>query len=352
MKTVKNLSIILALALSAAGAGCAAQSPNGDDDDQGSGSGSDDAPKQLDGAGKYQVQSNFDIATNMPGSVGAATNAIINMTDGPADPTEWILDQIIAKMSSGTLKSALQTAKPFVAGYLNDRLLQIAPDFVTTMRQAGNDFGQMARNFGLNEELEIAGSTGAYTGTVRAVGVHFKVDTVETDFNFADFQMAAVEAPGVAIGLDITGKLDVGEHKLPVSYGKVLRIGLDKMIIPMLDPTATDLNSLLTHLVSCPAVGQAINDALVSQFGFGGGASFWQSACVGGLQFGSAAVYGKITSIDASALEFGLTGIAKGLDTNNDSKMDKIQTGAWTGTLTYGGAPAPLSTATFFGQRM
>jgi hypothetical protein len=32
--------------------------------------------------------------------------------------------------------------------------------------------------------------------------------------------------------------------------------------------------------------------------------------------------------------------------------MDKIQTGAWSGTLAYGGSGSPLSKGVFIGQRM
>jgi hypothetical protein len=356
MKTVKNLSFVLALALGAATAGCAADSPNGGDDTGGGGggdgSGTDDAPRPMDAAGKYQMASTFDLATNAPGKVGEVTNAFINMTDGAADPAEWIIEQIIAKTTNSTLKNILTTAKPFVAGYLNDRLLQIAPDFVDTIIAVGNDFGQMARNFGLNETLDVSGSGMTYTSTVTALGVHFKVDNVDSDIMFADHAIPAVSAANVAVTLDATGKLDIGEHKLPLSYGKVLRLGLDTVIIPSLDPTATNLQTLLANLVNCAAVGQAINDALVSQFGFGGGAGTWQAACVAGLAYGSQAIYTKIDSIDSSALEFGLVGVAKAVDSNKDSKVDTIQTGKWTGTLTYGATPSPLAPATFTGTRM
>jgi len=354
MKTVKNLSFVLALALGAVATGCAADSPDDGDGSGGGGggSGSDDAPRPMDASGKYQMASTFDIATNAPGKVGEVTNTFIAMTDGAADPAEWIIEQIIAKTTNSTLKNILTTAKPFVAGYLNDRLLQIAPDFVVTVLQVGNDFGQMARNFGINETLEVSGSGTMYTSTVTALGVHFKVDNVESDIMFADHSMAAVTAANVALTLDATGKLDVGEHKLPLSYGKVLRLGLDEMIIPSINPSATNLQTLLASLVNCQAVGQAINDALVQQFGFGGGAGTWQTACTAGLAFGSQAVYSKIDSIDSSALEFGLVGVAKAVDSNKDSKVDTIQTGKWTGTLSYGGTPAPLSAATFSGTRM
>jgi hypothetical protein len=356
MNTVKNLSFVLALALGAAAAGCAADSPDdngGGGGGGGSGSGSDDAPRALDASGKYQMASTFDIASNMPGKVGEVTNAFIQMTDGAADPAEWIIEQIIAKTTNSTLKNILTTAKPFVAGYLNDRLLQIAPDFVDSVIQVGNDFGQMAKNFGLNETLEVSGSGTMYTSTVTALGVHFKVDNVESDILFADHMIAPITAASVAVSLDATGKLDIAEHKLPLSYGKVLRVGLDEVIIPGINPSATNLQTLLASLVDCNAVGQAINDALVSQFGFGGGAGTWATACSAGLVVGAQAVYTKIDSIDGSALEFGLTGTAKAVDKNNDSKVDTIQTGKWTGTLSYGtSAPAPLAAATFVGTRM
>lgn len=355
MKTVKTLSFALALAIGSAVTGCAADAPNdmgGGGGGGGDGSGSDDAPKALDASGKYTMRSTFDIATNMPGKVGEVTNAIIDATDSPDDPTHWILDQIIAKMPSGTFKNILQGAEPFVAGYLNDRLLNIAPDFVSTMVQVGKDFGIASKNFGLNEQLEVSGSGQTYSSTVTALGVHFKIDTLETDVNFADHAMSNVSAAGVAVGLDATGKLDIAEHKLPLSYGKVLRLGLDTVIIPALDSNATNLQTLLADLVNCQAVGSAINDALVSQFGFGGGATLWQGACTAGLQYGAQQIYSKMDGIDTSALEFGLVGTAKAVDTNHDSKVDALQTGKWTGTLSYSGTPAPLAAATFTGQRM
>jgi len=352
--TFKSFSFVLALALGATAAGCAADSPDqdGGGGGGGGGSGSDDAPKQLDAAGKYQMTSTFDIAANMPGKVGEVSNAFINMTDGATDPADWILEQVIAKISNSTLKGFLNGARPFVAGYINDRLLQIAPDFVTTIVQVGQDFGQAARNFGLNEQLEVTGAFPNYMSKVSAVGVKFKIDNVEQDILFSQHMVAPVEAANVGLTLDQTGKLDIAEHKLPISFGKVLRIGLDEVIIPAVDPSATNLQTLLASLVDCSQVGQAINDALVDAIGIGGGAGTWTTACNAGLVFGSQAIYSKIDGIDASALEFSLVGVAKAVDTNGDRKVDNIQTGKWTGTLSYSGTPAPLATATFIGAAM
>jgi hypothetical protein len=358
MTSFKNFAFAFTLTAGAVLAGCAADSPStnpGGGSDTGSDTnpgGGDDAPHPLDATGKYAVQSTFDISSNMPGTVGVVVNDFIAATDDPDDPTHWILDQIIAQMPNGTLKSLLSGAEPFVAGYLNDQLLNIAPDFVTTILAVGNDFGDMAKHFGLNETLDLSGGGTSYNGVVTAVGAHFNINGTQMDLSFADYQIANIVANNVACELDATGKLSVGEHKLPVSYGKVLRMGLDAAIIPLVDPAASNLQELLADKIDCAAVGQAINDALVQQFGIGGGAGTWQSACTAGLNFAAQQIYNQINNIDASALEFDLTGTAKAVDTNHDYKADALQTGKWAGMLSYSGTPAPLSTATFTGTRM
>ena len=174
--TLKNFGFVFTLALGAVITGCAADSPanpTGGGSDTGGGGdtgGGDDVPTPLDATGKYHVQSTFDIASNMPGTVGTVVNDFIAATDDADDPTHWILDQIIAQMPNGTLKNLLSGAEPFVAGYLNDQLLDIAPDFVTTIVEVGNDFGDMAKHFGLNETFDITGASveGGYTANVTA----------------------------------------------------------------------------------------------------------------------------------------------------------------------------------------
>jgi hypothetical protein len=333
------------LALGVTAAGCATNAPDGDDDGMGSGSGSgSDTEVPITAEGKYAITSQFDIATNMPGTAGQVLNQIIDATDSPDDPTHWILDQLVAQLPAGSFKNTVQGAIPFVSGYLNDRLLDVAPDFVVTIRDLGNKFGQVARKFGTLETLEI-GANGQATKTVQ--GVHFVVDQIELDYMFKDYAIAEVAVPGVGVTLDQTGKLSIGEHKVPLSYGKVMRIALDEMVIPLINPSAVTLEDVLTDVVNCQAVGQYVYEAV----GIGSPSTF-ETACLGGLKAGSAAIYAQMAKVDTVALEFGLTGIAKAVDKNHDGKPDQLQTGAWAGTLAYGGAGAPLAAATFSGQRM
>ena len=90
--TLKNFGFAFTLALGIAITGCAADSPanpTGGGSDTGGGGdtgGGDDVPTPLDATGKYHVQSTFDIASNMPGTVGTVVNDFIAATDDADDP--------------------------------------------------------------------------------------------------------------------------------------------------------------------------------------------------------------------------------------------------------------------------
>jgi hypothetical protein len=354
MKTFTSFAFAFAIGATAM-MGCAADSPSENPDDPNNPDNPadpDNPQKALDASGKYQMRSTYDLATNAPGKVGEVTNLIIDMTDSPEDPSLWVIERIIDQMPSGTFKSVLQSSKGFIAGYVNDRVLDLAPDFVSTFVQVGHDFGLIAKNFGLNETFEVAKTADGYMATHTAVGAHFKLDNIESDLNFSDYSVANIVVQNVGVSLDQTGKLGIADHKMNVTFGSVLRVGLDGAIIPMIDPTANNLGTLLQHKISCQKVGIAVRDAIASVIGYGGSASTYETACNQGLVAGANVIYSKIADIDSSALELGITGTAKGVDKNGDKSIDQIQTGAWSGNASYAGSPAPLSGATFYGERM
>jgi hypothetical protein len=341
MKTTSLSTILLLAGVTAAG--CAAGAPGDEEENPGgTGSGSETVP--LTPEGKFALKSTFDIATNVPGTAGTVINGFIGATDEPDDPTKWIMEQLVAQLPSGSFKNIVQNAIPFVAGYLNDRLLEVAPDFVDRIVEIGDKFGQVTKNFGTLETLEV---TAAGQATKLVTGVHFNVDQIELMYAFKDYGQMDISVPNLTVALDATGKLTVSEHKLPLAYGKIAKLAIDEVIIPLVDPTAVNLEDVLKGMVNCQAVGTYVYEALGI-----GSASTFQSACTSGLKAGAAAIYTQLGRIDESALDFNLTGVAKGVDKNKDGKMDTIQTGAWAGTLSYAGTPAPLAKGNFAGDRM
>jgi len=306
-----------------------------------------DPPRELDASGSYRIHSKFDIAQNMPGSVGSAVNGLISMTDDPNDPAKWILDQVIAALPDGFFKDILVASEPFVAGELNNQLTQLAPGLVNTLLEVGGLVGDVAKNFGLGETLSISQLDGQYAGTLTVDTFELNIDNVPQNFAFVDYELENIVATSLPVTLDATNKLSIGQHQFPIPYGTVLRIAMDEAIIPAIDPTAHDLGDLLNNAVDCNAVGQGIADAL----GFGN-AGLYAGACTVGLDMAADALYDQIAGIDSSALDFDIAGISKTSDPDMDYDIDLLQEGIWTGTLGYGGEAAALGPATYTGTRI
>jgi len=340
----RNLSLSLMLSLSTGLVGCAADSsgtpPVGEDDVV---PGDPDQPVPLTPAGKFGMQSEFDLSMNLPGTPGTVATYFIEATDDPDDPTKFLVDELIKALPDGSVKDRAQELAPFVTGYLNDRLLEVAPDFVTKIIDVGDGFGQIVKHFGTNEVLEID-AAGKATKTVN--GLHFKIDNVEMDFAFADYGLDDSKVENLQVTLEQSGKLSIADHKVPLKYGQVLRIALDQAVIPLIDPSAQNLGDVLHSAVNCEKVGQFVYDAL--DFG---SPSTYENACDAGLTFAAGALYGKLESIDGSALEFGLAGVSRGVDRDRDGSMDEITAGTYAGQLSWAGTPVPLGSAKFFGKK-
>jgi hypothetical protein len=348
MKTITSLSCVVALAL----AGCADHSVAGDDDGgggDGMGSQEETPPeRQMDAQGTYRLQSTFDIATNMPGTAGSVLNGLISATDDPDDPMSWVLDQMLAQMDDGTLKDILVGAKPLVAGYLNDRLHDLAPGLVDTITGVGQRMGDLTKHFGLREKLEINSVDQTYIARVTADGVHWDVEGTSIDLGFVENNIDEVYADSVYIAYEKSNStLQIGEHTLPLPYGKLVRLALDNVVVPEIDPTAHSLVELLDHQVNCAGVGQAVVDYL----GFGS-ATFFATVCHSGLQTAANYAYDQIAAQNA-VLDMHLMGTSRAADTNDDYKLDKLTFGTWSGSLTYEATDATLAQpATYHGGRL
>ncbi len=328
-----------------AAVGCGASTVDSGDDDPTNPNNPDTPPVPLTPEGRFNVQSEFDLATNVPGTPGTVINYFIAATDDPDDPTKFLVDELIKALPPGSVKNFAQNSAQFVTGYLNDRLLEVAPNLLNRIIDIGNAFGDVAKHFGTLETLEIDAAGNA----VKTItGVHFEIDQVPMDFLLKDYGLADIKVDGVKVMLEQSGKLTIMDHKVGISYGAFLKLALDKAIIPMIDPSAQNVGDILKKAVNCQKVGQYVYDALSF-----GSPSTYQSACTAGLTAASAALYSKLSQMDGVALELGITGVARAVDKNRDGKMDEIQTGSWSGKLNYAATPATLPEgAKFFGAKM
>ena len=330
MKTLASLSFSLAAAL--AFTGCAADRNGNDDDDvieEPDPQQPQEPERKLDLVGSYRVVSTFDLATNMPGSSGDFVRGLIEATDDQDDPMSWVVDQMLAQMEPSTFKDILVGAKPFVIDWLNDEVTSLAPDLVGTLVELGQRMNDLTKDLGINEKFDVAYVDQQFLGRITADGVRFKMGTTTTDVLFADADVDNVTAEGVYFRLQNETHANIAEHKLPLPYGAIVRLGLDHAVIPAIDPTATSLADLLDNVVDCQGVGQQVANAL----GFGS-PGLYAGACHAGLEAAADLVYDQIVASDAR-LVLQLTGTARVSDINNDYKVDKFSAGAWTGSMTY-----------------
>lgn len=351
---MKIAPLSLAVAASLFGlVGCADSTKGGNDDTGGDGDGDGSGSQepqpepQMDAQGTYRIHSTFDIATNMPGGGGSFVNGLIDATDSPDDPMSWLVDQMLAQMDDSTFKDILVGAKPFVIGYLNDRVTALAPDLVGTIDQIGDRMNELLKNLGVNEKLLVTLVDQTLMGQITADGVRFKLAGVTKDLLFAHHDIDDVVVPSVLITLEAQSKLRIGEHTLSLPYGKIMRLGLDAAVIPVIDPAATSLADLLDNVVDCSGVGQSVSTAL----GFGS-AALYAGACLAGLDAAADAIYDQLLASDTK-LDFHLIGNARGIDLDNDYKLDELSSGNWAGSMHYSGTPAALGQpASFVGKRM
>lgn len=303
--------------------------------------------RALDVTGSYRVRSDFDLASGLPGTAGQVINTFIDMTDSPYDPATWVLDKVVENVGSSTVRNFINNSRPALDAILNELLIQATPDIVAKIIEMGDAFGQVARKFGTTSTLTVT-ETGdpdrAFAARHAMTGLVFTIDGTSYPYPFADMGLS-VPATDVGFSYD-AARFRLGAHEFPLSYGTILLVALEQIIIPLIESSAHDLESLLEAYVNCQAVGHAIAEYL----GFGS-PGLYQGACDLGLDAAAGWVENRILSLDGSAMVLGIQGDARWLDNNDDRRVDVLQGGTWTGAMTYIGTPAPLGPSTFRAER-
>jgi hypothetical protein len=300
----------------------------------------------LEVAGDYRLTSELDLASGIPGTAGDVINTFIDMTDDPNDPATWVLDEIVANVDSDTVREFIEEARPALDILLKEVLIQSTPDIVARLIELGDAFGQVARRFGTLSTLQIAADPDdGFAAQHLLTDLVFLIDGDSFPMSLEEI---GAPTPPATVAFDYDAlRFQIGAHDFPLSYGTILMVALDQLIIPLVDPYAHDLESLLVNAVDCAAIG----DALAEYIGFGSD-DMYEGFCVLGIETATGWVEDQIRSLDGTAMRLGLSGAARWLDTNEDHTVDLLQGGVWEGAMTYGDTPAPLGESIFRGERI
>ncbi|HEY1816332.1 MAG TPA: hypothetical protein VGG74_28485 [Kofleriaceae bacterium] len=288
-------------------------------------------------AGSFAVTGVLDLQV-LPAPADALIAELTDATDGPDDPARFLCDRLVTELPSSWQAIAAAVADDVVAPVLQAELNSVAPDFAPGIHAIAAGLGDLAHHARTVETLAI--QPGGYASRT-ITGVTY--DDLQIDF--ATEGMADAIA-STSVTLDASGALSIAEHSVELPYGRLLRLGLDREIVPNVDFSASDLSTALADLVDCTQLGQLF----AAKVGIGS-VTLYATACTAGMAALAADVYDRLDTIDTSPFQLAMTGSAIGVDLDGDGTMDRIDSGLWTGSTSYNGAAAPLADATFTGTK-
>jgi hypothetical protein len=286
--------------------------------------------------GVFALTSAFDL--HVPAAAAPALKTLLAATDGPDDPSRYLIDRMIDELPDGSVKTVAMAAAPYVAAYVNARLTDLAPRFVDGIEQLGIGLARIATHLGTVERLEVA-ADGTAVRTIT--GMRFEVGNAVTVVPLAAAGMSDLVA-GVRVTLDAAGHLGISEHQHALPYGALLRLGLDRAVVPGVEPTAGDLAGALGALLDCDRLGGVI----ASRVGIGS-STLYGAACRATMTALASEVDAQLAAIDRAPLGIEVAGSAVGFDGNSDGAMDEINDGRWTGAVFSGDDREPIDAASF-----
>lgn len=282
-------------------------------------------------AASYALTSTFSLSAP-PAHSAAILAELAAATDGPDDPSRYMIDRIVARIPEGGAQLAAAAVAPYLAAYVQARIDSYAPKLGEGLRALGDGMNRIARRFGTLDTLTVTAS-GDAAGAQHAL-VGFRVDGVEMPF--APIGLSDVTMPTSAV-LD-GERITFGEHAGPFPYGVLLRQGLDRAVIGTVVPGAADLDDALAMLVDCRRLGAHVADYIGV-----GSADIYAGACRTALVRLAAELYERI---DVTPALLTISGSARVVDRNADGPGDVIVDGTWSGTL----AGVPLTASSFDGN--
>ena len=294
----------------------------------------DASPPPIDPAGTYALRSALHLAEPLPGPASALVGELHDATD---DPSRYLVDRMIAALPDGHTKSFAEALAPFVAAYLDARIATVAPRFLPGMHAASDALVQLTEQLDTIETVRIAPDESA----VRTL---IGLRVANSDVMLA---VGGIGEPASTATLRFDrGALALDEHRLDLPYSRLLRLAIDRGIVPSIEPGAYDLATLLRDLADCPHLGQTIADALGIQT-----PGVFSNACSIGMIAAASELYQHLDALDGTRIELIAHGTARGVDLDGDGHMDGITAGTWTGTIGPDDAAVELTGSTFEGAR-
>lgn len=294
----------------------------------------------LEATGTFIVRSQFTLSAPPPGAAHVLAE-LTAATDGPDDPSRFLVDKLVGKLPEGRTQVVAAAVAPYIAAYLQQRIDSFAPELAGKLRMLADGLNQVARRFGTTQTLTVD-----ELGNAQHVitGLEFGASGRDVDIAFASLGMADV-AMQTSVSLDnsLDGSsggagLAIANHAAMVPYGAVLRLGLDRVVVPHIVSGTLDLADAFAKVVDCDRLG-----VHVSEYMGIGSADLYAEACTLALMRLGAEIYERL---ETQPVQLSIAGRARVFDAGGNGSIDSIADGVWTGTL----ADAALGPSFFAGS--
>lgn len=318
--------------------------------------------RPLDPTGTFAVRSAFSLSAP-PSSATSVLVELASATDGPDDPSRFLVDRLVARLPEGQAQVVAAAVAPYLAAYLQQRIDSFAPELAPGLRALADGVNRIARRFGATGTLGIDARptidappllhvTHTVTGLVADdvvielaplgmsdLTAHATALLVPASVTDPSQPMPPTRDPsGPPDGASVRAeRLVITEHAVAFPYGALLRLGVDRAVVPRAVPGARDLSDAFGRLVDCGRLGEHVADYLGI-----GSQDLYASACSVALLRLAAEVYARLELPD---VDLSIAGHARAVDIDGDASVDALDAGMWTGTLD----GAPLAASSFDG---
>lgn len=272
--------------------------------------------------GRYEVVESFDVTEGLPTALDMTLRILHGLADDPASfVVEFVRD---LDSVPGWVESVLDfgPSRAVVIGLLRDVLSRVhLPGYVTELLDLGRDLDIALADMTLAGELEFPepNEFGEGMGTHSLRSMRVPVDGMIVERNIS----ATTE-----VQIQVASTITLPEHSLDVSFGQLVEIILNDVLLPRLPGSPDNLGDLVSGLLDCRAIADSLaGDSSTT-------ASVVNSVCELGSTFIGAYLEDQITSL-WSFETLNLQGTADLEDTDGDYDRDVIRNGMstarWTG---------------------
>ncbi len=234
--------------------------------------------KPLNTVGTFDVIGTYDFTDAIPGTAGEVIRRIdtlFNNTarfliDGIQDLLEYFLGGIIAEV----INWVIDQVQPMVEDFINQWILDMAPDWLLDFFTIGRDLLQIVNNLEMLSVIRFdkTGSDFTVGGTEEWIGIalYWRLncgpddppDCGRNEFNMEELLRA--ERPLEAVFATFNARLNnfnelrMDPHDINLQYGRLILFVLNELILPAVADGAHSLAEAVINVIDCEGLGWAV----------------------------------------------------------------------------------------------